>query len=278
MTIATIYLDTSAINQLANDPAAAAIIAGITRRGHEVHTSSLAVVELASTPDPEKRAHLLSIARRITQSFHPLDLPGAILKKSLQAHLAGKNEAVMSVDPRVSGLWEALRRPEDVDETLRLKAELAKQEQENWFTASHQRARQALESLNRPRLPKPLHYIRPACGDETFLKSNFAEIIRAGGGDPEKTSARELLDTLGPWRGYFTALALEHYNRAARAERYGPSKNPGGIDVQQAVYLSGHDFFITHDKLQRRFMRNVCRIADIRVTVVDYSSITELMA
>lgn len=272
----TIYLDSSAINRLADDPAAPAIIAAITRAGHEVHISCLNVLELAVTPDAGRRTHLLTTARRITQSFYPLELPGQILKLSLQAHLQGKDEAVMSV-AKASGVWAALCRPEQITETIRLKAIEDKRKHEFWFETQHQRYRQAISDRERPRAPKPAHYILPPMKEPAFVRSFFAEIVRAAGGDPVTVDAVEILQKVGPWRSYFTALALENYNRAARAEKFGRASNPGGIDVQQAVYLSGHDVFITEDKLQRRFLKNVCRIADIKVSVVDYSFITKIM-
>ena len=272
-----IYLDSSAINKLADDPAAPAIIAAIAAAGHDVHISCLNVLELVATKDPARRTHLLSVARRITQSFHPLDLPGRILQLSLKAHLSGENEAVMSIDPKMNGAWAALRRPEAIDEAIRLNAIREKEVQETWFSDQHQRYRQALTDRERPQVSKPVHYIQPAIKDAQFVRSFFEEIVRAAGGNPVTTDAVEILQKVGPWRGYFTALALENYNRAVRAQRSGKAYNPGGIDVQQAAYLSGHDVFITEDRLQRRFLRNVCRIADIRVSVVDYLFVTRIM-
>lgn len=272
-----IYLDSSAINKLADDPAAPAIIASITKAGHEVHISCLNVLELAVTPDPARRVQLLTAARRITQNFLPLDLPGRILKLSLQAHLGGKDLAVMSIDPKESGAWAAMCRPEKIDEAIRQKALDEKAIQEAWFSEQHRRYRAVLAEKERPRISKPVRFIQPAMKDAEFLRSFFREIIRAAGGDPDKVDAVEILQTVGPWRGYFTALAFEHYNRAARAERHGKAWNPGGIDVQQAAYLSGHDVFITEDRLQRRFMKNICRIAGIKTVVADYSFVPKIM-
>lgn len=275
--MAAFYFDSSAINWLSEDPAAPAIISFITRSGHEVHTSCLTVLELVATPQTDKRVQLLQVARALTQSFHPLEVPGNMLKLSLRAHLDGKNEAPMSIDPSKNGAWAALRRPDRITEAMRLDAVKQKEEHEEWFKPHHEIARKALTENERPRIYKPAHYLVPAVEDSKFTESFFKRIITAAGGGGTSVRAKDLMEQVGPWRGYFTALGLEYYNRAARATRFGNKWNPGGIDVQQAVYLSAHEVFVSADKLQRRFMRNVCRIAGIKTRIFDYSQIAQLM-
>lgn len=195
---ATIYLDSSAINRLADDPAAPAIIASITRAGHEVHISCLNVLELAATTDTARRIRLLTVARRITQSFHPLELPGRVLKLSLEAHLQGRDYAVMSIDPNLGGAWAAMCRPEDIDEGIRSQAVREKEEQENWFKEQHRRFRAAMNQQELARVYKPAHFIQPAAKDVGFLNSFLAEAVRAAGGSPENETAAEIIAKVGP--------------------------------------------------------------------------------
>jgi hypothetical protein len=276
--MATIYLDSSAINWLADDANATSIISRFKAAGHRAHTSCLNILELASTGDAVRRTLLLNVTREITQDFYPIVWPGEMLKVSLRAHVDGKEEMDVSVDPRAGGVWAVLRHPELVDEVVRLRALQEKETHEKWFRVQHQQARQALNIEEKPRVYKPGHFISPAGKDSAFLNSYFRNIILAAGGDPITVQAAELLEKVGAWRGYFTALALDHYNRAARAERFGSAWNPGGIDIQQAIYLAGCDIFISADKLQRRFMRNVCRIAAIKVPIFDYPEINTLLS
>lgn len=275
--MAKIYLDTSAINQLCYDPAVRAVIAGITRAKHEVHTSCLTILELCATRNDTTRASLLEIARHATQNFYPLDLPGPVLKASLMAYLGGKSEVEVSIVPGQNGTWAALCDPALINEPIREKVLNEKKRQDEWLAAQHIRAREGMSQMPRPMHYKPGSFFRSTATDDVYLESFFGDILVAAGDSNHNAAARKVLDEVGPWRGFFSALALEHYNRCVRSHRYGRQFNPGGIDVLQAVYLSGHDLFVSQDALQRRFMRNVCRIAGIKTVVTDYSIVTRLM-
>jgi hypothetical protein len=258
----TFYFDTSAVNWLAKDPGSTATINGICAYSG-IYISAFTVAELAATPLKEQRTQLLKIAKTISSNWRPLAMPDELLKRSLNALLSKTNAMDASLGPEGDGVWLALNNPEMIDEEEHKEAVGWKTQQEQWYQDMHDSGRQhiqdALFKLSKQEryslMLKPSRILRYFVNHPDYSPNLIGEmVIRCGLKTFDKRLTNSVLQ-LEQWRFFLGGMAYGFYARSVQRSRFGRQSNPGSIDTQQAIYLSGCDIFVTCDFSQARMMR-----------------------
>lgn len=258
----TFYLDTSAINCLFDD----ANRSDLTDRlgtHFKVYISVFTVAELAATLDRNRRIGLVTLAKEISGGYHPLAMPGDLLKRSLKATQGWKKEIDASMGPEWGGLWMVLCNPDLIDQKAYSEVICWKEQQEKWYQDMHDRGR--------PRMQQAIAKL-PAKEKNTF-GSSFPTLIQGYNQRPDfinnvvcdivsslnmilnKERVQRLIDHSEYWRIFLASMVYGMCVRSVQPTHYGKRKNPGSIDTQQAVYLAACDVFVTADEQQRRMIR-----------------------
>ncbi|MFA6094078.1 MAG: hypothetical protein WCU88_12750 [Elusimicrobiota bacterium] len=276
------YFDTSAINALTDDPSRDFLIANLTHSDLVIHSSLFNIMELAAFKNKPRITELFNIVRRVGKGFRPLCTQADILKRSLDAYAAGSMEFDASVGEEYNGVWSALQDPNLIDDQAIEECRKVKEREEKWLFDFHAQARpkfqelsRASSSLDKVRRLMPASYVLHFLNEEQFLEEVFSAFFgTCGYPNNFAGQAKRVLLDLHPWRVFFTAMALDIFNRAIKPEKFGMKHNPGGIDIKQSVYLPGVSVFVSNDKNQRRFLKNVCRISQTKTRIVPYDEFT----
>jgi hypothetical protein len=218
-------------------------------------------LELAATRDEQRRQTLLQCANAFGQGNRLLDFPNELLRRTALAYFRGKDEIESSIGPKHNAAWAAFLEPHLIDEPTYHKILQAKSREEKWLSDQHHQARAALKE-RRESAYHPLRFIKRSLEDKAFIADFFNHLLTSLGQAEHALFGHELLAG-GYWRSYFSALVLDVYNQSSTAILNAPAAHPGGVDVQQATYLYGHDFFVTRDIKQKRFLQQ--RREDIRL-------------
>lgn len=274
----TYYLDTSALNQVADDPEKQAIINYLQAPGSRVFVSAPNILEIAANESANRRIELLELINEICHDYRPLAYPSDLLTCSLSAYVNASTHVTITISRKHKGIWTAMKNPSEIGEAERLEAENWRVEQSRWYRQAHEGARPHIQDLlpkmndeERKKLSNSArvlqHYYK---SPESFEDSFESFFKRCGLPNVLKGKARKVLDDLEAWRFYFAAFAVSIYHRTIKQENYGHSKNFGSIDYQQAIYLAYCDVFITHDRPQLKLMKILNKIGRIDRKVLGF--------
>ena len=271
------YFDTSAVNWLVKDPGSAPIVNGIcTYSG--VYISAFTVAELAATPLKEQRNRLLKIAKSISSNWRPLAMPNDLLKRSLNAMLSRADTMDASIGSEWDGAWYALNEPELIDDEAYEEVVAWKTQQEDWYQEMHDSGRPHIQDALAKLSPherhsltlRPSKILRYFVNHPDYLPNLISELaIRCGLEAFDKGLTNSVLQ-LDQWRFFLGAMAYGFYTRSLQRSRFGKQSNPGSIDTQQAIYLSGCDTFVTCDFRQHQMMRWLLPMGHIKRKVWHY--------
>ena len=251
--------DTSAINELHDDPDRESIVKGLLAT-NRIYLTALNMIEACGTEDENRRSSLIAFQKRLTGNYRPLAIPNELLQTLAVAHATRDTQPIITINKQQDGIWIALNAPSEVDEQARQEVFGWKSQLEASFTETHRKAREAFQDLfengksPRPRTASALirHYGR----NEDFLYEVVGPLYqRSTGLELPRSSLRQFLSDVPPWLQYLLGWAHEVFRRGIRKMGYGAKKNPGAIDLWCAVYLCFCDFFVTHDHRQRRALR-----------------------
>lgn len=76
---------------------------------------------------------------------------------------------------------------------------------------------------------------------------------------------------LEQWRFFLGGMVYGFYARSVKRSHFGRQSNPGSIDTQQAIYLSGCDTFVTCDSGQAKMIRWLLPLGHIKRNVWNYN-------
>ena len=265
------YFDTSAINNLYNnllktkeDPLE---WAKKFENKYSVLISTINIAEICATKDPELRQNLLRFCYELLQGekekdkYLPADFPFELLKKALNSYFNKKNrksqessykgEFCASINLNENaGLWIALLGPKRIDDKAREECWNYCEEQKNWYEDMHRKGRKAFQDVIETETEQNFMAYANSLSAKTALIGEVVEKISKESfkGITEELFTENLLQEVCVWRSFYYTLMYEIYHRGIKRENYGKDKNPGSLDIQQAVYLCFAKTFVTHDQ------------------------------
>jgi hypothetical protein len=256
------YLDTSAINRLL-DSADKQELIRIIQAHTSIYPSIFNIAEIASDSNVSRRKDLLVLVKDISKNFRPLAMPGELLKRSIVA--IGKRAKAMehSMGKEWDGVWIALNNPDSIDKEAYNEIVEWKRKQDGWLEAKHVQARPLMQqALNRLPTHERNHF---ASKFSKMIKSYRLEFVHKLVFDLAKNSGLDIetdnshvssiIKHSEHWRFFLASMGYSIYSRSVKTSNFSKSKNPGSIDIMQAVYLAACDVFVTADKQQRRMLR-----------------------
>ena len=270
------YFDTSAVNAAMDDEIGPqGIIDGLSSHG-QILVSTINIVEVGSTREPAARVKLMEALKILADGTRPAIFPNDALKRSLDVVAAGERSMNWSISEVEEGIWIALQKPELMtDQAAVDELRQYKDEQESWWRSLHEGARCQLKEIVGKEgdiFGSPLKFIRHYGNHDEFISDFFDELLANIGYPNFQGKARRLLNKIEPWTFYFGAMAHGSYSRAVQLQNYGHGRNPGGLDSQQAVYLSCCDVFVTNDEGQRKMLKGLRVFGQKRRSVVSYKA------
>lgn len=266
----TLYLDTSIINRIYDDPDFDKII-NIIKSHLEIYPSIFNVIELASTPNMNRRIGLLKILKSISGNYRPLALPGEILKRSLQAICLGDKNIDISIDDKFEDVWEMLNDPERIGDDAYTDIYNWKQKQEKWYQDMHYNGRpmiqkviSSLSSDEQNELYRNFSKLINYYSQQFKLISDFIDKIDIKNilSIPPEEKVNKILKYSEHWRFFLAGLIYSLYTRSFRSINYSKKKNPGSIDTQQSIYLANCDIIVTSDYNQYKMFRLLVKLGD----------------
>lgn len=254
------YFDTSAINWvLDNDPI---LPQALRAQGMVVHISAYNLLEIAATPDVERRVALARLCRELSWDYRPLEMPQKLLRRSLRAWLDGETLIEPSV-PADHGAWGIICDPEILrDEKARSVARDDQENAERDFRRMHESARPDVQrELAKPgergKYPDGLSFIRSLAMNREFLNDFFERIFDDMGCPDARGRAHEALCQVRPWGGYFAGHAHAIFDRAMRTTGFGHKRHPGSVDLAQLIYFANASHFVTDDGPLREVAKSI---------------------
>lgn len=222
-----LYFDTNIYNRLLDDPAREPIFSVLADGPHEIHVSTLNIIEMAATPDPHRREALLKCANRLRRQNLPLDFPPNLLRRSLRDFIDGRSDSSASIRPEDENILGLIREPGCFGAKWQPAVVEWKRNQEAWYDGMHRAARDGLQRLIRDLPPMDVQritadahsFIRHSCDKPEFLEDFFEDVfVHFGYRDTLRGRATEILHNVSAWCFYFKALAYGVYDRAIKQE------------------------------------------------------------
>jgi hypothetical protein len=252
--MAVLSLDTSAINNLLDDPEVD-LLTSLVVGGFDVYISALNVLEIAKTKDPKRRERLRAFAKALGRDVEPLDLPNHLVRQLCRCFAELNHRMIWSVTGDRRPFWFAMSEPNTLGEDERQEAIIWARELEAGNAESNRGLRSELDQRvfgpsRQPRLTRPAELLR------TYMKAGWqlkyaipSQVYKRETGKVLPLSRLDAFLEAKPslWPLYLMAYAFSAYYGAVWANTIGP-KNPAGIiDLLYAVYLPVCDTFVTHD-------------------------------
>jgi len=286
------YFDTSAINNLykylieiKKDPLE---WAKKFRHKYSILISAINIAEICATSVPELRENLLRFCYELLQGekgedkYLPADFPFELLKRALISYLYRKNKKEFRVNINLEenkGLWITLLDPTQVDEEARKECWKYCEDQKNWYETMHLEGREALQSEIQSTdeyesEEKFMQYANSFSAQQALLGRIISEILKelskAIEVIGEEALIKGLLQGVCIWRSFYYTLMYEIYHRGIKRQNYGKHKNPGSLDIQQAVYLCFAKTFVTHDQALLNHLKSIIKHSGIDTEVWDF--------
>jgi predicted nucleic acid-binding protein len=245
--------DTSVINQLADDPRRAELVATILS-GMEVYISALNVIEIAKTTNVDRREKLRELAKTLAKNLEPLALPNELLESVARAFERRAPNIVITIPPDQHDLWFLFSQPNAL-------LEGGREEITRWTIANEglhgdpaAPLREKIDRLfaaeptKRPRGPADL--LRQLIAGNWELHYSFpSQFYKLATGRVLPLSRLEALLEAGSgiWSVYLASVALSVYYAAVWVPTHGLQSTVGVLDLWSAAYLPLCDTFVTHD-------------------------------
>lgn len=259
----TFYLDTSTINKLYDNPRLPELRREIKCKG-KIFLSIFNIVELASESIKERRAGLLELAKDIGGNYRPLAMPNEILKRSVEAVRVLAPDMDYSMGEEWDEVWIMLNQPWQIDQEAYPRIIEWKIKQEQWYHDLHDRGRSLWQEKISNLSKEDWHSF--TSNFSRFIKNYRLEFIAsfvsnlANKGTSltvDDELAKRLIKCSEHWRFFLSSMTYGMFARSIRTSNFGKSKTPGSIDIQQSIYLTNCDIFITADKAQYNMLRLV---------------------
>jgi hypothetical protein len=251
--VPALCLDTSAINNVLDDPECSRLVERITER-YDVYISGLNILEIAKTRSAGRRESLRAAAKQLGRDFEPLELPNHLVRQLCALHAKGAHTMRWSVADERRQFWIAMSQPESLGESERQEALVWANDLETGNTQANEELRADLErdvfqnGTPRPQTPGQLLRVYLKAGWQ--LKYDIpSKVYKRETGRVLPLSELDNFLSARPsiWVLYLMAYAFSVYYGSVWHHEFGPRNRAGIIDLLYAVYLPLCDVFVTHD-------------------------------
>lgn len=257
-------LDTSAINQLEDDPLRDILVLGIRSMGM-VEATAVNLLEIADNTSASRRRALIGCLHGLAEGRTPLTLPDRLLGNFARTFHTGSDRVTIRVSDDVPNLSELLVPPDEFDPAVLEGWRSWRRNLEAQFRDAHYRARPAFVRfrLEGGALPDSApRTLRQHSSDPAF-------VLEVANWLYEKSTGSSLTKgTLAPFLSFAPCFPLfllgwsyGSYRMALQERDFGQRKNAGAFDLFSAAYLPFCDRFVTHDGAQYRALRLIARFA-----------------
>jgi hypothetical protein len=245
--------DTSAINQLADDPRRKELVAAILSQ-MDVYITALNVIEIAKTKNVDRRERLRGLAKKLAQTLEPLALPNDLLESVAHAFQSRAENIVITIPPEQRDLWFLFSQPNAL-------LEGGREEISRWAKANenlhHEPAAPMRASIDQLFAAEPTMRPRGAAdvlrqliaGNWELHYSFPSQFYKLATGRVLALSKLEALLEAGSgiWSVFLASIALSVYYAAVWVPAHGLRSTVGVLDLWSAVYLPLCDTFVTND-------------------------------
>lgn len=261
--------DTSAVNELADDPLRDILVLGIQSMGM-VEATAVNLVEIADNTSASRLKALLNCLHLLAEGRTPLTLPDRLLGNFARAFRAGADRVTVRVADDVPNLGALLLAPDELDPRVLESWRLWRTNLEAEFREGHRRAWPDFQRFRAGggALPRSApRTLREHASDQAFVLEVANWLFEKSTGSILSASDLQPFFATAPCFPLFLlGWSYGSYRMALQASHYG-RKNAGAFDLFSAAYLPFCDRFVTHDKAQYRALRLIARFAPNRPRV-----------
>jgi len=258
------YFDTSIYNKILDSPDKDSIIKKIKRKRITAIPSLVNLCEILRTKDVDRKHSLLSIYHEIRNDYHALKPYPFLLKDATIALQEGNlyvdvNMPVIIDEETEQLCGDVLKDAGKVFDEYALKARKWLFEDLKITTPPDVRTFFKI-SYDKKRIPLWIKIFKEACNEMGIKELNLNDnLIMQFVTDPKSF-----------WKYYLDTKLLIFHRRAMRTEGYSKKSNPGGADLEQAIYLCWADIYVIQDGPFYEFMKELKTIRNFNKEIFDY--------
>jgi hypothetical protein len=281
----TVYLDTSAINHLYDDPNARILTETLNSKSQPL-ISVFTFMETASTSDSGRRVGLITFLKSITGHNRPVAMPGDLLRRSLEAMSVRASTIDISMGSEYDGVWIALDQPDLIHNDAYKEVLERKRHEEEWYQDMHDLGRPEIQQALTKLSPKERHTLTTFSGLIKYYHSN-PNLVNLVCDLASHSGAKVAVDNLlvsttiqhsEHWRFFLAGMAYGLYARSVKITNFSKHKNPGSVDTQQSIYLATCDVFVTADQQQHDMLRFLTPFGHKKRDVWDYPDLARWLS
>jgi hypothetical protein len=269
-------LDTSVINQLADEPHGA-LVAGI-RSGYYARVPFLAASEVIACQNSARRKLLIGTCNKLTRSGEIVTAHHDILRVFVRRYEHGLPiSPAKSLHLRFPEAEDGLRR-DDFDDIT------DQERQENYnngeiFKSVYARVKPLFDRLRAEgqAMPRSAGQLLAALDRGETLRDMMRGLYeRAAIKHADDAAIRAFYDGCEPFRALIAAVVVAQYDRCVKRDGE-PSMKTGRNDTFMATYLPLCDEFVTDDAGQLACFREVVSLAGLKVDVRSYQDFAKTL-
>ncbi|MFC1571287.1 hypothetical protein ACFL31_01895, partial [Candidatus Margulisiibacteriota bacterium] len=184
----------------------------------------------------------------------------------------------ISIGDEQGGIWSVIQNPSLIGPEELQEIQERKIKEETWLNNTHKEAREKMQGLQgKPPIKTSTQFLKRLYSNVDFIKRSFGQLMERCNTTNKSFRGHEhiVIRNLEPWLFYFSAIGINIFDRSVKIKKYGKKKHPGGIDVQQAIYLSFSDYFITNDPGQYRTLRIISLLGHRKRQIIHYRNFAE---
>jgi hypothetical protein len=272
-----VAFDTSAINQLSDDPDCAALLPRI-RAGFHVRLSATGVGELIATPDAPRRSKLVALCKQLLHSADCIHNAYHLLQMLIREFEGSEDFDWQLVDVRFQQAEDDLRSGgtfnDSESQSVREENREAKRKFEEFYKRFNPLYRQAFAQRGATRpanLSESVDRLRKTGSFAKMASVLYAYISdRDPRRDPPPALAVErFLRSCPPFHAYLLGLCAARYARNLKPSQ-GRSMKAGALDTSMAACLPYCHVFVTNDRGMENCFKEIGVTARLPAEVVPY--------
>jgi hypothetical protein len=267
-----VIFDTSAINGLAEDSDAVAIIKSLGV-AYRVGITVTALTEVVATTDERIRRKLLDLLKLLLTCGQCVMHFYWIIEKHAKVYKQNPNAyGWRKVKVRYEVAEREIVRQKFVhttsDETRQENRE-AEREFRNTFASAKPALDKVFETgRERPSLEEVTRVLVAEGGAYFITAANLVE--RATGSRPTNIETKDFVERCPPFKALIMALCVSQYDIGIRAENTVSLGKAGRVDMFSAVFLPYCEIFVTRDPGQCKALKQVAKLMDLETSITMY--------
>lgn len=255
-----IYFDTSSYTWLSEDLNKDYIIDKINKE--LVFTASpLNFIEISCTRDLKKRNNLLNLFQQLNRNKDLLGLPSELLFNSYYAYLY-KTKYYNKFSEHSSLINNFINNPNLInDKDLKLFKTIKDFEFKSYLNLHNIGKKFLLKAINKSGIEKIIKknfsiFLKLYCNNNDFLNKIVFDFLKPNISKIQHNidNGFKIFNEFETWRNYFSAMAYGIFMHSILKENSYKNYHPGSIDIQQSIYLSMCDIFVTGDFKQNEML------------------------